>query len=175
MLRLGRVTLVCLGALTIGIPRSECRAEDVTHQSSSPAAAAISAIAVGGGDFYVSNVFENSPPPNRSLPMMAHLDTHGGALLIMASGTAAVRRYAPAHLDIEVRLDGKVVGHLRGYQGEGNGDHVTLVAATIFVPAQKDAGPRTVSLTNGNVQTTAVDENDMFSVTVLEFPRSKQP
>jgi hypothetical protein len=175
MSRLGCVTMLCLGALAIGVPRSECRAEDVRYQSSSPAAAAISALAVGGGDFYVSNVFENSPPPNRSLPMAAHFDTHGGALLLMASGTAAVRRDAPNHLDIEVRVDGKVVGHLRGFQGEGNADHVTLVAATIFVPAQKDAGPRTVSLTNGNIQTTAVDENDMFSVTVLEFPRSKQP
>jgi hypothetical protein len=102
------------------------------------------------------------------LPTTRTFTSHGGSLLVFASGTA----YSSAAgylIGVNVIVDGKIVGVLQGAASEAQ-SHKALPSVAAVV-RQLPAGTHTITFDHAPVfPATKTDLYDLYSLTILELP-----
>ena len=124
----------------------------------------------------VTSVFNNKAAPSAGLPMSGTFTCNGGTLLIFVSGSG---RYGTGNyvynntgdslMSIDVDLDSVLLGNLEVYSNLA-ASHMSFIP-NLFVKAGVASGSHTIQLsTSANYPHTITDNNDYFTVVVMELP-----
>jgi hypothetical protein len=99
------------------------------------------------------------------LPKSFNIQTHGGTLLLFASGSGKTTN-SDQLIGMNIKVDNVLRGHARCH-GHDNNSHYSFVANALVVSGLT-AGNHTIQLVEfGSTQTNA---QDRYSVTALELP-----